>query len=428
MPDKLQRSDNASEDLALPRDAPTVGDPFDPTATRGIHLASLSVSGLRGIDQLLIPRLGRVTLLAGKNGIGKTTVLEAIRIYATRGQYGVLDEIVNGSDECIRGLKDDRSETVMPDFSALFTGHTSGGGAVIEIGPVGGNISDKLKITASNLDSQQESLLLELDPDWIAEDRERILTVSVQNHEWPVALFLVKGRTRLLSGTKSQHRDLINPRDPRLIQFQKNNRLQQLGGRKSLLPSVECLLLKPGHLSTEMLSKLWDNIALTDDERYAVEALELVTGRSVERVAMIVNHGTYSRESCPYVMVRFTDQDPVALQSLGDGAVKIFGLAVALANARSGFLLIDEVENGIHYSAQYDFWKIVFTLACERNIQIIATTHSWDCIKGFARASLDYKQHDSTLVRLERRHGKLRSVEYSRDQLKTASNQNIEVR
>lgn len=434
MPDKLQWSDNASEDLGLPRDAQTVGDPLDPAAIRGIHLASLSVSGLRGIDQIEIPRLGRVTLLAGKNGVGKTTILEAIRIYATRGQYGVLDEIVTGRDEFIHGLEEDGSQIVLPAFSALFTGHETRGGAVIEIGPVDGNSSNKLKITASNLDSQQESLMLELDPAWIAEERERILTVSVQNHEWPVALFLVNGRTRsngtALSSSemKSQHQCLNPSRFRRPMRFEKNTRLRQLMSRKSLPPAVECLFLGPGLLSNEMLSRLWDNVALTDDERYAVEALELIAGRSVERVAMIVNHRTQYRESGPYAMVRFTDQEPVTLRSLGSGALRAFGFAVALANSRSGFLLIDEVENGIHYSDQHDFWRMVFTLAGEKNAQVIATTHSWDCIKGFARASLDYRQADSALVRLERRHGKLRSVEYSRDQLKTAAEQNIEVR
>ena len=46
----------------------------------------------RGIDQLSIPRLGRVTLLAGKNGVGKTTALEASRVFAARGRFSALPE------------------------------------------------------------------------------------------------------------------------------------------------------------------------------------------------------------------------------------------------------------------------------------------------------------------------------------------------
>ena len=51
-----------------------------------LHLPDLSIAGFRGIERLSIPRLGRVTLLAGRNGAGKTTVLDAVRVYASRGQ------------------------------------------------------------------------------------------------------------------------------------------------------------------------------------------------------------------------------------------------------------------------------------------------------------------------------------------------------
>ena len=47
-----------------------------------LPLPSLSISGFRGFQDLLIPQLGRVTLLTGRNGVGKTTVLDAMRIYA----------------------------------------------------------------------------------------------------------------------------------------------------------------------------------------------------------------------------------------------------------------------------------------------------------------------------------------------------------
>ena len=68
-------------------------------ATTGLHLHSLSITGFRGIDELSIPRLGRVTLLAGKNSIGKTTVLEAIRIYAARGRYSALSGLLVDHEE-----------------------------------------------------------------------------------------------------------------------------------------------------------------------------------------------------------------------------------------------------------------------------------------------------------------------------------------
>ena len=55
-----------------------------------LHLPDLRIKGFRGIKDLHISRLGRVTLLAGKNGAGKTTVLEAVRVYAARGRQAAL--------------------------------------------------------------------------------------------------------------------------------------------------------------------------------------------------------------------------------------------------------------------------------------------------------------------------------------------------
>lgn len=59
-----------------------------------LHLPSLSIEGFRGIRELSIPRLGRVTLLAGRNGVGKTTVLDAMRIHACRARLSALTELL----------------------------------------------------------------------------------------------------------------------------------------------------------------------------------------------------------------------------------------------------------------------------------------------------------------------------------------------
>ena len=64
-----------------------------------LHLPDLSIAGFRGIERLSIPRLGRVTLLAGRNGAGKTTVLEAVRVYAGRGRSEVLRELLRAREE-----------------------------------------------------------------------------------------------------------------------------------------------------------------------------------------------------------------------------------------------------------------------------------------------------------------------------------------
>ena len=53
----------------------------------------------------------------------------------------------------------------------------------------------------------------------------------------------------------------------------------------------------------------------------------------------------------------------------------------------SKFLLIDEIENGLHHTVQQEFWEILFELAVEYNIQIFAATHSSEMIEAFAEVA-----------------------------------------
>ena len=60
----------------------------EPIRDKTLYLPSLRIDSFRGIEHLSIDRLGRVTLLADRNGAGKTTVLDAVRIFADRGHHG----------------------------------------------------------------------------------------------------------------------------------------------------------------------------------------------------------------------------------------------------------------------------------------------------------------------------------------------------
>ncbi len=119
---------------------------------------------------------------------------------------------------------------------------------------------------------------------------------------------------------------------------------------------------------------------------------------------------------------------PVPLKSLGDGATRLFAVGLALANSRDGFLVIDEAENGIHYSVQRGFWHMVLRAAHQYNVQVLATTHSSDCVAGFARAAAEIHEAEGVYIRLERDGGYVRAVEYSEEELKTVANQGIETR
>ena len=46
---------------------------------------SLEIKGFRVFEDLQIKRLGRINLIVGKNNVGKSSLLEALAIYARQG-------------------------------------------------------------------------------------------------------------------------------------------------------------------------------------------------------------------------------------------------------------------------------------------------------------------------------------------------------
>src|SRR5260370_32304229 len=127
----------------------------------------------------------------------------------------------------------------------------------------------------------------------------------------------------------------------------------------------------------------------------------------------------------PIVRIKGIDE-PLPLRSLGDGMQRMLGIALALANAQDGMLLVDEIENGIHYSVQPELWQLIFQIAYRLNVQVFATTHSLDCIEAFQTAAQEDKQNEGLLIRLEFSKGEVRATLFDEEELGIVTRQQIE--
>jgi predicted ATPase len=103
-------------------------------------------------------------------------------------------------------------------------------------------------------------------------------------------------------------------------------------------------------------------------------------------------------------------------------------LVAAGQPSTSNFLLVDEIESGIHYSAIERYWDMIFTLARELDVQVFATTHSWDCIEGFQAAATSDRSSEGMLIRLEADGDRTRAVTFNEHELAIATREEIEVR
>ena len=188
------------------------------------------------------------------------------------------------------------------------------------------------------------------------------------------------------------------------------------------MPSV---LIGPyGEESTNTLGPLWDGIALTSYVDDVVEALRIIDPKIAD-VSMLGGVPSTRRRTA---MVRAENIDhPVPLRSFGDGLNRIFGIMLSLVNARGGLLLIDELENGLHYSVQLDAWRMIFKLARKLDVQVFATSHSWDAVETFQKAAAETPE-EGALLRLTRRGDNIIPTVFVEEELSVATRHKIEVR
>ena len=70
---------------------------------------------------------------------------------------------------------------------------------------------------------------------------------------------------------------------------------------------------------------------------------------------------------------------PLAMS--GDGLRRYLSIVAASANPVNNMIVIDEIDNGLHYSAYKKLWEAIFTLAITTNKQVFVTTHSKETLE-----------------------------------------------
>jgi hypothetical protein len=347
-----------------------------------------------------------VNLITGKNNTGKSSILEALRILASDASPSVIARILRYREED-RGHSEEVSRPVSADilnqFSGLFTGFPQMSEHIeaIVLTVNGGQLSMQVEISVGNFVEQQ-------DPDGT---RRLVPPSSYPLGELMPALVMAeKGVTKR-----------IVPLDywPR---FSRGGMLgTELGGE----PRLPFVFFSPyGGERTANLGGLWDKIALSNREQDVVEALRIIAPE-IEAVSMIGIEGQRQTRTAIVRSSRF--KRPVPLRSFGDGLNRLFGIALSLVNAKDGFLLIDEFENGMHHTVQLDVWRAIFRLSKLLNVQVFATSHSWDAVETFQKAAA-LNPEDGLLVRLTRKGEDIIPTLFQEDELAIATRDHIEVR
>lgn len=388
-------------------------------------LAALTIKNFRTLEDLHVPKLGRVNLIVGKNNVGKSSVLEALRILAGNGNEFALANIASGRDEKYALKESDFVEfNASFPFEDFFPGRSfpAKDGQAIEIGDPAG---DLLKIEHGYY-VQEVVASTSQAGDIIQSQRLRRIfkrdLVNQNGRRALQALFLQRG-----NWTDVLKFDLTSARQG------------HLSGLYAPEYTCSCSLVPTHLVSIDELAGEWDNIAFTSHQAVVYEAMRLILP-AFEAITFVRNDDA-SRVDIQsgkplrrVAKVKLANMDRlVPLKSLGEGMQRIFQMVLKVFPANGGFLLIDEFESGLHYTVQEKVWAMMFELAHKLDIQVFATTHSWDCIEKFASVAKQRADSDGVLLHLgisvrTSDHGKVVATVFDENELFELTQADMEVR
>jgi ABC-type branched-subunit amino acid transport system ATPase component len=344
-------------------------------------ISNLTIKDFRAFRELRIDPLTRVNLFVGPNNAGKTTILEAVEIL-TLGTIKALEGILER-----RGEQLVKERSLEPDPAHLFHGHSK------EIGQSFAIAGDELSMQCT----VEERRL-----------REDATDLPVRG------LLLKAGEAKVFQ--------MLSPSGGLVIQPLWHDRAQRgPNGSSSGPDAVSFLGTDP--VDAYGLGHLWDRLVLTPEEESVPAALRIIEPR-VERIAFLgENH-----PSMRTIFVKLAGEQRVPLGSLGDGLKRLLSLVLHLFSAKGGYLLVDEIDTGLHFSVMTDIWKLVIETANRLGVQIFATTHSLDCVNALAWVQERYPGLAAE-VTLHRVQPNLKAtVVYTMDEIAIAERGHIEVR
>lgn len=344
---------------------------------------SLEINGFRCFRELRVEPLTRVNLFVGQNNAGKTSLLDAVELVAIGGVEGLVRSSVRRG-EWIQGRFDSGEEFKehVVDPSHLFFGHDLRVGKIFKIQAYGGP-EGWIQCSVENA-SAQESV---------------IRTLYLQSH--------------VTTEQKAHQRLTISP----------------LGGvlpppRRSPEPNPRVNFLAAESTEPARLGQLWDALVLTPEEDEVIKSLRVIAP-DIERLAFL----SESRSTSTNVLLKLKGfEQRLPLGTLGGGLRHLLALVLNLLSARGGFLLVDEIDTGLHYSVMVDMWRLLIESSKRLGIQVFATSHSLDCVRALARLRRRYPETAAavTLHRVEK--DALTTVVYDADEIVVAAEGHIEVR
>ena len=346
----------------------------------------LRIRGFRGFKDLRIDGLSRINLMAGANKAGKTTLLEAVVLLGAAG-----------GDPCMA-----MNPLVVRAMQSKAASPTSIWETVWK--PLFFDLDTDGAITISGRHSAVGDMTLEI-------MLERSVTTEISR---------VGEGEKLLNGhtgersLKFKYRDRTGKIESEAREAAENVTFE----RKDPYAPYSGAIIQPGSGNIREDAILLGRLRKEKRGDLLLQAL-----RVFEPGLQGVEDNSSS--GAPMIWVDVGLRELVPLPVMGSGMTQVARMVLMATAARGGVLLIDEIENGLHHSVVPDVWRVVAKVAEQCNVQIFATTHSFECVEAAHEA---LGAEGFRLHRLEAVDGERRCVTLSPIAIAGAIRHNLEIR
>jgi hypothetical protein len=361
-----------------------------------------------------------VNLLVGKNNSGKTAILEGIHLLTTGGNPGIVAEIASRRGESVIREVDeiyfDRWMDTNPDnvsrypnISHFYHKHRIVPGTSFSISSNREEINIRAHITDIN-QSHIANLLKQAGND---DKSDAELAMIIQSN----------------FNAKSDKNAYIVPilHDGSFTQFAMRVARRSL---KRSIPTTDQLVeyVSPDSLDPSSLATMWDNVTFQGREQEVIRALQILEP-TLSDIRFLTGGGRIpSRFAGILVELEDNHTNRLPLGSFGDGMRRLLALAISMIQSTNGVLLVDEIDTGLHYSVMGNLWRLIVEAARQANIQVFATTHSLDCLRGLAWLCDKSPQYhgDISVQRIEQKLD--HSVCFPGNEIALAIEEDVEIR
>lgn len=358
-------------------------------------IKTAAFKNFRGFEDFQLSDLSPVTLISGRNNVGKSSILEGIFLAL---DYGAADSFL--------ALSSLRGSSVMPNPDILWTPLFHDLNLKREI-----EIKMTLDDTPLRLCYSRDDIFLPLSADNISQDLMQFISSAKQTYTL---------KFDFCYGELSESGHFM------LNSSGIGKNATSGGNAASESPSTRLPIthyIPAARLNNDSDVTALGKLELEGRKEQVIAALKVIDS-SISDITTLVIGGQ------PQLYAKMRGR-LLPLKMAGDGVNRLLSILLTIMSnpGPNAVVLIDEIDTGFHYSVYGSLWKAVMKTARENRCQVIATTHSYECIQGAVTAG-DTARDDFCYFRIDRGEDDKDIVarRYSGDLLNTAMEMEMEVR